>query len=131
MEEIQKLIEFIKDKGYDYKIINREYTTYDNQFCKGLQVRIEGLDFSAIWHYGSYGYEKGLIEVMCKCNYYDNSVIGNLTAKECINILENYEVLEKLSKERNVEIEKCVNNVIKFYDTQIANIIQGENNVKD
>lgn len=126
MEEIQKLIEFIKYKSYDYKIINREYTTYDNQFFNGFQVRIESLDFSAIWLYGSCGYEKGLIEVMCKCNYYDSSVMGNLTAKECINILENYEVLEKLSKERNVEIEKCVNNVIKFYDTQIANIIQGE-----
>lgn len=126
MEEIQKLIEYIKDKGYNYEIKNRDYTTYDNKFCKGLQVRIESLDFSAIWLHGSYGYEKGLIEVMCNCQYYESSVIGSLTAQECINILENYDILEKLSKERETEIQKNIDNCVNFYDTQIADIIQGE-----
>ena len=126
MEEILKLIEYIKSKNYQYVEQNRDYKDYDGIIHKGNQVKIESLDFSAIWCYGSYGYYKGLIEVMCKCNYYDNSVIGNLTAKECINILENYEILQKLSKERDEEIEKNINNAVRFYDAQISQVIQGE-----
>lgn len=126
MQEISKLIEYIKNNGYTYEIRDRNYINFENVFCKGIQVKIKELDFSAIWQHGSYGYEKGLIEVLCKCNYYDESVIGNLTAKECINILENYEILEKLSKERNIEIQKNIENAVKFYDTQIKDVIQGE-----
>lgn len=126
MEEIQKLIKYIQEKGYDYEIRQRDYTDYDGNEHKGLQVYIKSIDFSAIWIHGSYGYEKGLIEVMCNCQYYEGSVIGSLTAQECINILENYDILEKLSKERETEIQKNIDNCVNFYDTQIADIIQGE-----
>lgn len=126
MEEILKLIKYIQDKGYDFKVADRDITDYDGVFYKGMQVKINSLDFSAICFKGSFGYEKGLIEVMCKCRFYDESVIGNLTAQECINILENYEWLKKLSNERENEIEKNINICAKFYDTQIRQIIQGE-----
>lgn len=127
MLEIEKLINWIKDNQYNYEIKNRDYNNIiDNKIYKGKQVKIKDLDFSAIWIHGSYGYEEGLIEVMCKVNYADNSVIGNLTCEECINLLKNYEVLSKLTEERKTEIDKQVNQIENYFDKQIREIIEGE-----
>lgn len=125
MKEITKLIEYIKKQKYKHEIKDRNYTDVNNKFYRGMQVIIPELDFSAIWIYGSFGYESGLIEVRCKCSYYEGSVIGSLTAQECINILENYNTLKKLTNKRDKEIENSIKVFTDYYDSKISLIIQG------
>lgn len=129
MNEIEKLIEYLKDcRKWEYTIENRDFPDYiyHKEKYKGWQIRIPELDFSAIWLHGSYGYEKGLIEVMCKCKYSYDSVIGNLTCNQVINILNNYELLAELSKKRYKEVDEATSKIKNAFDAQIADIINKE-----
>lgn len=58
-------------------------------FYNGLQILCD--DWDAICHNGSYGHERGLIEVMGlpQC---DDDVIGYLTAEQVLNLLDGGEV---------------------------------------
>lgn len=44
--------------------------------------------FDVICHYGSYGYEKGLLEIMGACITGGTDVVGNLTADEVIERIQ-------------------------------------------
>lgn len=67
-----------------------KFKTYS--FYDGLQIRCD--DWDAICHRGSYGHEKGLIEVMGlpQCN---DDVIGYLTAKEVLTMVDESADIEK------------------------------------
>ena len=44
--------------------------------------------FDAVCHYGSYGYKKGLLEIMGYCITGGYDVVGNLTANEVIERIQ-------------------------------------------
>ena len=107
--EINKLINYIKENYSikDYEIENRDREGTNGIIYRGISVYIKSLDFSAIWLKSSYGYEEGLIEIMCPIHfYYHVSIRGYLTGNECISILKNYDKLKSLSVERDTMIEK-------------------------
>lgn len=128
MEQINKLIEFIKANYTDYEVENRDREDYvSGGIHKGIGVRITSLDFSAIWLKGSFGYEENLIEIMCPIHFsYDESVKGYLTADECIYILKNYEKLKSLSKERDNMIEKTTMAINNYYNNEMEELLKGE-----
>lgn len=108
-KEINKLITYIRENYSikDYEIKDRDREDTNGILYRGIRVYIKSLDFSAIWLKGSYGYEKGLIEIMCPIHFNsDDGVRGYLTAEQCICILKNYEKLKSLSVERDMMIEK-------------------------
>ena len=105
MSELDKLEQYLKEKGYTYqredkpadtKLVDfykRHFGTYRGE-GEFHQIRVYANDgryeWDAICYYGSYGYEKGLIEVMgtiVNANAGD-SVEGWLTAQDIIDRLE-------------------------------------------
>ena len=44
--------------------------------------------FDVVCHYGSYGYEKGLLEIMGECITGGHDVVGNLNAEEVIERIQ-------------------------------------------
>lgn len=66
-----------------------EFEAYS--FFDGLQIRCDSWD--AICHNGSYGHERGLIEVMGlpQC---DDDVIGYLTAEEVLEMVDTMDTYE-------------------------------------
>lgn len=125
-KEINTLVNYIKENYQDYEVEDRSrISLMDNKNHEGLGVRIKSLDFSAICQKGSYGYEKGLIEIMCPIHFtYDSSVQGYLTANECIAILKNYDKLKALSKERDIVIEQSRTAIDDYYEKYIEKIIK-------
>ena len=125
-KEINTLINYIKENYQDYEVEDRSrISLMDNKNHEGLGVRIKSLDFSAIWLKGSYGYEEGLIEIMCPIHFtYDSSVQGYFTANECIAILKNYEKLKALSQERDTIIEQSKEAIDEYYEKHIRKIIE-------
>ena len=75
--EMMKLAFGLRDRGIEFKA---------QSFFDGLQI-VVGDDWDAICHSGSYGHEKGLIEVMGlpQCQ---NDVIGWLTAEEVLKMVD-------------------------------------------
>lgn len=98
MSELDKLEKYLKEKGYQYKRIDekgRKVRGYEIPFCSKHQLIVyEDKEKSkrlwdAICHYGSYGFEQGLIEVMGEPVVRgEDSVEGYLTAEEIIKRLE-------------------------------------------
>lgn len=74
--EMMALAFGLRERGIKFEV----YSFFD-----GLQIRCDGWD--AICHNGSYGHEKGLIEVMGlpQC---DGDVIGYLTAEEVLAMMD-------------------------------------------
>ena len=128
MEQINKLIDFIKANYTDYEVHNRDRKDFiEGDIYKGIGVKIPSLDFSAIWLKGSYGYEENLIEIMCPIHFsYDESVKGYLTADECIYILKNYEKLKNISQERDNMIEKTTTAINNYYNNEMEELLKGE-----
>ena len=126
IKEIDKLIEYIKENYQDYEIEDRSRVSIiDDEHHEGVGVRIRSLEFSAIWLKGSYGYEEGLIEIMCPIKFrYDGYVHGWLTENECIAILKNYDKLKSLSKERDTVIEQSRIAIDDYYEKYIEKIIK-------
>ena len=76
--EMMKLAFGLRDRGIDFNA---------RSFFDGLQIVVEDGDWDAICHSGSYGHEKGLIEVMGlpQC---EDDVIGWLTAEEVLKMVD-------------------------------------------
>lgn len=76
--EMMKLAFGLRDRGIEFKA---------RSFFDGLQIIVEDGDWDAICHSGSYGHEKGLIEVMGlpQC---EDDVIGWLTAEEVLKMVD-------------------------------------------
>ena len=128
-KEINKLITYIKENYSieDYEIEDRDREDTNGISYRGIRVYIKSLDFSAIWVKGSYGYEGGLIEIMCSVHFnYDDGVRGYLTAEQCIGILKNYEKLKSMSVERDIMIEKSKANFEKHYRDLMNKVVNWE-----
>lgn len=69
----------LRERGIEFKVCS---------FFDGLQIRCDGWD--AICHNGSYGHERGLIEVMGLPQCGDD-VIGYLTAEEVLAMVDEGE----------------------------------------
>ena len=76
--EMMKLAYGLRDRGIKFSIEN----LYD-----GIQIVVGDGDWDAICHSGSYGHEKGLIEVMGLPQCQDD-VIGWLTAEEVLKMVD-------------------------------------------
>ena len=76
--EMMKLAFGLRDRDIEFKA---------QSFFDGLQIVVEDEDWDAICHSGSYGHEKGLIEVMGlpQC---EDDVIGWLTAEEVLKMVD-------------------------------------------
>lgn len=98
MSELDKLEQYLKENGYKYERYDE-----DNPIDIGHCVRnfdrhqILVLDdeeqylWDAICHYGSYGYEDGLLEVMGSWLIGPYDVEGWLTAEDVISKIERRE----------------------------------------
>lgn len=75
-DEIMALAFGLRERGIEFKA---------RSFYNGMQILCDGWD--AICHNGSYGHEKGLIEVMGlpQC---DGDVVGYLTAEEVLAMVD-------------------------------------------
>lgn len=81
--ELNKLEEYLKEKGYKYKRMPRGQIIVFNQ---------EGhRQWDAVCFKGSYGFEAGLLEVMGDISHNKNDVEGWLTAQVIIDRLEEAE----------------------------------------
>ena len=94
MTELDKLENYLKEKGLVY---SREDVTNKHGAEEGemkwdwhqLKVFEHGrVQWDAICHRGSYGYEKGLLEVMGEALIGDDDVRGWLTADDVIKMIE-------------------------------------------
>lgn len=95
MSELDKLEQYLKEHDYPYERIDEEGTGIGIPYGSIHQLIVYGDKekskrlWDAICHYGSYGFEQGLIEVMgepvVRGEY---SVEGYLTAEEIIKRLE-------------------------------------------
>lgn len=82
-EEMQKLQDWLDKNHIDYK--------RTKEYVEGIgrnQILIETneIKLSFICHYGSYGYEAGLIEMWD----FENDPVGWLTAEECKKIIKKH-----------------------------------------
>ena len=75
--EMMALAFGLRERGIEFEI---------HSFFDGLQIRCDGWD--AICHNGSYGHERGLIEVMGLPQCGDD-VIGYLTAAEVLAMVDD------------------------------------------
>lgn len=89
MSELDKLEEYLKEKGIEYERIDN-HPDFPNggwhQICVPCYEQ-EFRQWDAVCHAGSYGYEQGLLEIMgiiCP----DHDVLGYLTAEDVIKRIE-------------------------------------------
>lgn len=97
MSEIDKLEVYLKERGIPYVRKNKsamfpypDYLFDWNQIVVPSDKR-EEYEWDAICHYGSYGYEKGLIEIMGSIvdeEKVGDEVEGWLTAEDVIERIE-------------------------------------------
>ena len=103
-----KLQEYLEQNGYDVERIDRMPSKELLKLYRLAGIKAKGVGefhqvnvyiindlgervclFDAICHYGSYGFNEGLLEVMSSYLVNnDNYIEGHLTAKEIINRLE-------------------------------------------
>ena len=76
--EMMKLAFGLRDRGIEFSV---------KSFFDGIQIIVGDWDWDAICHSGSYGHEKGLIEVMGLPQCQDD-VIGWLTAEEILKMVD-------------------------------------------
>lgn len=64
LTEFNKLKQYLKDKDYNYNVVEN-YS--DKPLNEWHQIIVKGTKNNPLWdvicHYGSYGYERGLLEV--------------------------------------------------------------------
>lgn len=83
LNELRKLLEL---EGISYE--NKSILSADD----GLEIKLDECDsISIICHQFSYGYENGLCEMMA--SFIEDSVKGDLTAKECLSLIKNRNIL--------------------------------------
>ena len=77
-DEMMKLVFGLRDRGIEFSV---------KSFFDGMQIVVGDFNWEAICHSGSYGDEKGLIEVMGLPQCQDD-VIGWLTAEEILQMVD-------------------------------------------
>lgn len=103
MSELDKLEQYLKEHDYPYERIDEEGSKIPG-IIPGIEIPFGSIHqlivygdkekskrlWDAVCHYGSYGFEQGLIEVMGKpvVRSEEYSVEGYLTAEEIIKRLE-------------------------------------------
>ena len=89
LSELDKLESYLIEHAIPYEREDRDFRQECGYIvdCGLHQIRCDGWD--AICHYGSYGYEKGLLEIMGGLVSDDQAIVeGWLTADEIIARLE-------------------------------------------
>ena len=90
MGELDKLEAYLKEKGIEY--VRKDVEDGSIMNTHQLYVIKDGLyDWDAICHYGSYGYEEGLLEIMGRLvdpEKDGDTVAGWLTADDVIERIE-------------------------------------------
>ena len=76
--EMMELAIGLRDRGIGFKTTS---------FLDGIQIVVGDFDWGAICHSGSYGHEKGLIEVM-RLPQCQDDVIGWLTAEDVLKMVD-------------------------------------------
>lgn len=89
LRELNKLERYLRANGYNYERIDKEGIFDRHQIIVYDRRTGEEYLWDAICHFGSYGCDMGLLEIMGTIveNEYDE-VEGNLTALDIINRLE-------------------------------------------
>lgn len=88
--EMDKLAEWLGEHAAEYGIgwvhdnKPRELSALGQDWNQIIAYKNGRYVFDVVCHYGSYGYEKGLLEIMGKCITGGYDVVGNLTAEEVI-----------------------------------------------
>lgn len=80
MSEMEKLQKWLDENNIKYERYIEDGKLNRNQ----ILIRTDKIELSFICHYGSYGYQQGLIEMYD----FENDPIGYLTAKQCISKLK-------------------------------------------
>ena len=103
MSELDKLAQYLESNGYNFKREDtfasedlKQWFGYRDGFGDRHQIIVYGKDgriaWDAIYHWGSYGYEKGLLEIMGEIVDTQRSggdtVEGWMTAQDIIKRLE-------------------------------------------
>ena len=92
MSELDKLEAYLRANNFEYVRIDKD----ENALCKQMHKIVVNKDgvyqWDAICHYGSYGYEQGLLEIYGNIVTEEDgdSVVGWLTAED---------VIKRISKE--------------------------------
>lgn len=94
--ELDKLEQYLKKKKIKYERVDKDYEFYPDSpyLCEFNKHQIKvlndegGVIWDVICHYGSYGYEQGLLEAMGESLIGHDDVEGWLTAKEVIDMYE-------------------------------------------
>ena len=89
LRELNKLERYLRANGYNYERIDKEGTFDRHQIIVYDRRTGEEYLWDAICHFGSYGGDEGLLEIMGTINENDyDDVEGWLTAKDIIKKLE-------------------------------------------
>jgi hypothetical protein len=98
MTELDKLEQYLQDAGIRYKRIDNE-SPYEadaglpKDFGNWPQLVVYDSAGRQMWdaicHWGSYGYEQGLLEIMGSVLTGNEDVIGYLTAQDVIERIES------------------------------------------
>lgn len=80
MTEMDKLQKWLDENHIEYERRIEEGVINRNQ----ILIETNEVELSFVCHYGSYGYEKGLVEMWD----FNSEPIGYLTADDCIKELE-------------------------------------------
>ncbi len=86
MSELDKLEQYLKDNGIRYKRIDKNTGIWERHQIVVLNSNSE-IEWDAICHRGSYGFEQGLLEIYGTLVDYEkdgDSVVGWLTAEDVI-----------------------------------------------
>ena len=89
MSELDKLEQYLKDKGIRYKRIEQNTDTWGRH-----QINVYDSEGNILWdaicHRGSYGFEEGLLEIYGKIVTAEDgdSVVGWLTADDVIKRIQ-------------------------------------------
>ncbi len=98
LTEMNKLEQYLKSKGIPYERIDEDQILDlhghvikldRHQICVPVKDNKQR-EWDAICHYGSYGYEEGLLEIMGSIVHESDgdSVVGYLTAQDVIKRIE-------------------------------------------
>lgn len=98
ISEMEKLAQYLNENGYTFEIIRGHTPSYlfeRNQIWVWTDETRTDTLFDAICHFGSYGYEQGLLEIMGDRLMTEQdggrSVAGWLTADQIIERLKKWE----------------------------------------
>ena len=119
MTELDKLAKYLKDNHIPFERYDCDKQFDDDDFTIKLdrhQICVpkwgENCKWDAICQEGSYGYERGLLEIYGELvpDEEEDSVIGFLTAEQVIERIKPWH--EKIENRINEQIEKAVREIV-------------------